>query len=305
MSTPTVFVFGATGNIGGAVIRELLPDHQSGRLKLIASFRRPEGVSRFESQGIETRPIDLDRAEMEGLAPVIDEMRGADRVFLLTGYEVKMLAQSKAVVDAAKAVGVSHIVHMGANGRADTTAVHPGWHQFLEAYIERSGIGFTHLRPSQFMQTLPMLFGMGGGRPGIIQNFIGDARIGWIDVADIAAVACAALRDPDAHNDRMYPLATDLASMREITALLSDATGLPWQYEAREADEFLEKVVGLGADAVYMRCVRNMFVRTRNGSLPELCEVYDNVRDLTGREPTNLKSFIKRNRNAFLAPPVQ
>jgi len=27
MSTPAVFVFGATGKIGGALISELLPDH--------------------------------------------------------------------------------------------------------------------------------------------------------------------------------------------------------------------------------------------------------------------------------------
>jgi uncharacterized protein YbjT (DUF2867 family) len=45
MSIPTVFVFGATGNVGGAVIRELLPDHQAGRLKLIAGVRRPEAAS--------------------------------------------------------------------------------------------------------------------------------------------------------------------------------------------------------------------------------------------------------------------
>lgn len=303
MSTPTVFIFGATGAIGGALVNELLPDHKAGRLKLVAAVRRPKGITALESEGLETRLIDLDRAEMEGLTPVVDAMRGANRVFLLTGYDVKMLAQSKAAIDAAKVVGVSHMVHIGANARPDTTTVHPGWHQFVEAYIERSGIGFTHLHPSQFMQTLPQLYGMGGGRPGVIENYIADARIGWIDVADIAAVAGAALRDPNAHAGQTYSLATDLASMNEIAAMLSKVTGEPWRYEAREPDVFYEKVTAAGADAVYMGCVRNMFVRTRNGSLPEVCEVYDNVRSLTGREPTNLLTFIERNRNAF-GPPA-
>jgi len=223
-------------------------------------------------------------------------------VFLLTGYQVKMLAQSKAVIDTAKVVGASHMVHMGANGRPDTTTVHPGWHQLVEAYIERSGIGFTHLHPSQFMQTLPMLFGMGGSQPGVIENYIGDARIGWIDVADIAAVAAAALRDPDAHAGQTYSLATDLASMDQIAAMLSRVTGAPWQYQAREPDEFYERVTAAGADPVYMKCVRNTFERTRSGSLPELCEVYDNMRRLTGREPTSLQTYLERNRSAF-GPP--
>src|SRR5947208_101810 len=105
MSTPRVFVFGATGNIGSAVIRELLPDHNAGRLKLIAAIRRPEAALSFESQDIETRTIDLDRAETEGLATVVEAMRGATYVPLLSGHDVKMLVQSKAAVDAAKVVG--------------------------------------------------------------------------------------------------------------------------------------------------------------------------------------------------------
>jgi uncharacterized protein YbjT (DUF2867 family) len=295
---------GATGAIGSALINELLPDHMAGRMKLIATVRRPEAAAALESKGVETRLIDLDRAEMEGLAPLIDAMRGADRVFLLTGYQVKMLAQSKAAVDAAKAVGVAHMVHMGANGRPDTTAVHLGWHQLVEAYIERSGIGFTHLHPSQFMQTLPMLYRMGGSRPGLIENYIGEARIGWIDVGDIAAVAGAALREPDPHAEQTYSLATDLASMGEVAAMLSEVTGAPWRYQAEEPEAFYAKVTAAGADPVYMACVRNTFERTRDGSLPELSEVYDNVRRLTGREVTSLRTYIERHLSDFEPVPA-
>lgn len=113
VSTPTVFIFGATGAVGGALVNELLPDHKAGRLNLVAAVRRPEAVAALENQGLETRRIDLDRAELEGLTPVVDAMRGANRVFLLTSYDVKMLAQSKAAIDAAKVVGVSHMVHIG------------------------------------------------------------------------------------------------------------------------------------------------------------------------------------------------
>jgi hypothetical protein len=81
--------------------------------------------------------------------------------------------------------------------------------------------------------------------------------------------------------------------------MLSKVTGTAWQYRAREPDVFYERVTAAGADAAYMRCVRNAFARTRAGTLPELCEVYDNVRSLTGREATGLLAFIERNRNAF------
>lgn len=299
MSAPVVFVFGATGNIGGALVNELLPDHQAGRLKLVAAVRRPEAAAEFQSRGIETRLIDLDTAETAGIAPVVEALRGVDRLFLLTGYDVKMLAQSKAAIDAAKAAGVSHIVHIGAHASPDTTIVHLGWHQLVEAYIERSGMAYTHLHPGSFMQNLPMLFGLSGGRPGTIEHFIGDARVGWIDAGDIAAAAAAVLRDPGAHAGQTYPLATELASMDDVAALLSKVTGAPWQYQAREPAAFYEKMTGNGADAFYMSCVRNVFERTRNGSLPEMYETYDNFRSLTGREPASLQSFLERNRSAF------
>jgi NAD(P)H dehydrogenase (quinone) len=277
MSTPTVFILGATGNIGRVLVDELLPDQSAGRLRLIAATRRPEAAADLESRGVETRLINLDDAEMEGVSPLVEAMRGADRVFLLTTYEIKMLAQSKPVIDAANAVGATHIVHIGAVARPDTTDAHLAWHQLVEAYIERSGIGFTHVHPSQFMQTLPMLYAMGGSRPGVIENFIGDTRIGWVDALDIAAVA----------------------------AMLTDVTGTPWRYQSLEPDEFYEKATAGGADPVYMKAVRNAFERTRDGTLPELSEVHHNVRSVTGRDPTRLRTFVERHRTIFEGAPAQ
>jgi uncharacterized protein YbjT (DUF2867 family) len=154
MSSPVVLILGATGTIGGALVEELLPDHVAGRLKLIAAVRRPESARRFEERGIEARQLDLDAPETDGLEPLVRAMRGIDRLFLLTGYDVKMLAQSKAAVDSARAAEVSHLVHLGVHARDDTTIVHFAWHQLVEAYIEKSGLGYTHLHPSTFMQNL-------------------------------------------------------------------------------------------------------------------------------------------------------
>jgi uncharacterized protein YbjT (DUF2867 family) len=60
MSTPAVFIFGATGTIGRALVNELLPDHKAGRLKLVAAVRRPDAAAALESHGLETQLIDLD-----------------------------------------------------------------------------------------------------------------------------------------------------------------------------------------------------------------------------------------------------
>jgi hypothetical protein len=51
--------------------------------------------------------------------------------------------------------------------------------------------------------------------------------------------------------------------------------------------------------------VRNVFERTRNGSLPEMHEVCENVQALKGRKQTSLQTLIERNRSAFGNTPTQ
>ncbi|AUX39697.1 NmrA family protein [Sorangium cellulosum] len=299
MAIPTILVFGATGKIGGALLDALLPDHAAGRVKLVAAVRRPDAAPAFEARGIEARLIDLDLAETRGLEPLVGALRGVDRVFLLTGYDVKMIAQSKAAIDAARAAGASQIVHLGVHASPDTTIVHFAWHQVVEAYLDRSGVDATHLRPTSFMQNLPLLLQVGGGEPGVLRHYIGDAQTSWIDTGDIARVAAVVLREPKAHAGRAYGLGTEAASMPEIAALIAAVTGLPWRYEAREPAEFLRAMTALGADPVYMACVRNVFERTRNGSLKDAADTFDTVQRVTGRAPITLREYVEKNRAVF------
>lgn len=298
MKTPTIFAFGASGNFGRALVEELLPDHRTGRLKLVASARKLDSVAALERLGVLARQIDLNSAELDGLSAIVEALRGVDRVFLLTGYDHRMLAQSKAVIDAAKAAGVSHIVHLGANGSDDTTSAYSGWHRLVEAYIEKSGIGFTHLRPCQTFQTLPMMNAI-SGMPGVIENYAGDVRVAWVDARDVAAVAAAVLRDPALHVGRAYPLATMQASLPEVVDLLAEVSGRPWRSAAEQPAVFSAKVASGGADPIYMGSVAVSFEKQRRGLLPILSQTYDNIEQLTGRPPRTLRSFLEQHLDLF------
>jgi NAD(P)H dehydrogenase (quinone) len=169
----------------------------------------------------------------------------------------------------------------------------------VEAYIEKSGLAYTHLHPNWFMQNLLAWGGSNNAKPGVVTQFIADARPSWIDTDDIAAAAAVVLREPRAHAGRTYPFATEAASFREIAALLTEVTGLPWRDDPQEPELFFRTVTAAGADPVYMACVRNVFERTRKGSLPESSDIFDTVERLTGRAPTSLRSFIEKHRSAF------
>jgi uncharacterized protein YbjT (DUF2867 family) len=295
MSPTKVLLIGATGTIGAALVDALVPDHRAGRLRIVATTRRPEAATWLEQRDVEVRRLDLDQAETAGLEAVRSAFEGVDRVFLLTGYDVRMLARSKAAVDAATAEGASHLVHVGVSATQDTTIVHFAWHQLIEAYIERSGLAYTHLRPASFMQNLRFSV----EPPGVLRHFVGAARPNWVDIVDIAEVAATVLRDPGPHAGRAYDLTAEAASLSEIAELLGEVTERPWRYEAEEPQLFYEKMIAAGADPVYMACVRNVFERTRNGSLVEPDGVFGNIEAVTGRPATSVHRFLERNRKSF------
>ncbi|MEU4447099.1 NmrA family NAD(P)-binding protein [Actinosynnema sp. NPDC050801] len=298
MSPPAVLVFGSTGRTGGAVVNRLLDAHRGGELRLIAAVRRAEAAAAFEARGIEVRQVDLDSAARHGLAPVVAALRDVRRVFLVSGYDVRMLSQTKAVVDAARLVGVEHVVHLGVHAEPDTTVVHFGWHQVVEAYLERSGLGHTNLHPTAFMQNLLMPV-MSDAKSAVLTHYVGDAATSWVDTEDIAAVAAAVLRSPAGHHGQSYGLGTETATIGGIAALLTDVTGRAWAYEPREPAEFFAAMTAAGADPLYMDCVRTVFERTGEGSLPEAAATFDTVQRITGRPGTSLRDFVERHRRHF------
>jgi uncharacterized protein YbjT (DUF2867 family) len=85
---PTILVLGVSGKIGGFVLQHL--DKYPQALNLRITARRPEQVSALQQRGRDAVLLDLDDPPTFAAA-----LHGVDRVFLLTGYTVAMLAQSK------------------------------------------------------------------------------------------------------------------------------------------------------------------------------------------------------------------
>jgi len=297
---PTALVIGATGAIGGALVRELLADPGPEGLAVRAVARRPDAAEALRRLGAEVVPLDLggiERLPLDRNRPLADALAGVDRLFLLTGYTVDMLVQSKAVIDAAVRAGVRHVVHLGAWAAADTTIVHLGWHQLIERYVEGAGLGFTHLRPNTFMQNI-LNFSLAEG--GAIRQFIGDAKVGWIDTDDIAGVAAAVLRSPAGHRGRSIPLAVESLSIGEVAAVLTEVIGKPFRYEPRSPDEFLAGALAGGMEPTYAHCVHNVFVRTAAGLLADSADISDPIEAITGKKPIKWRDHAARHRDEFL-----
>src|SRR5260221_4290930 len=144
-SSRSLLVLGVTGQVGTLVAQHL----KRSAVHFSAGTRRKANLEELAVQFGASRFIDLDDPRTFD-----DALKGITGIFLITGYTVDMLVQSKSLIDAAQRNGVSHIVHLGAFTRDhDAYATVFGWHQMIETYLRDSGVAWTNLHPNMVMQS--------------------------------------------------------------------------------------------------------------------------------------------------------
>jgi len=284
-----VLIIGATGQVGSKIITTLLANKAN--VNIVAAIRSVNQKESFESRQIDTAFIDLDDP-----ATHLKALEGIDTLFLLTGYTVNMLKQSKTILDNAKKAGVRNVVHLGACGRDDTAVGHWAWHQMVERYIEWHGFTFTHLRPEAFMQNILSYGGKSTAEQGILNAYLADARQSWVDVDDIALVAAKVLESPAKHAGQTYRLGYDAKNYAEIAQLMTDIVGKPYQYVPLPPEDFLADMIAAGAEMSYMTCVYEHWKLYANGLIPGADDVFDNFYAITGKQPTKWPEFIAKHK---------
>lgn len=291
---PIVFIVGATGQTGKMIIEEF--DKHPGTVQLRLGVRNRDEVARLRAAGRDAVHFDLDDPRSFGVA-----LANVDRLYLLTGYTVAMVHQSKTLVDAARKAGVKHIVNQGVFAEWDCTDPHFVWFALVEKYIEASGITWTHLHPNIFMEYL-----LNSGPPigGTFSVFWGDVRAGWIASRDLAEVAATVLRQgPEKHGNRDYWMSTETHSGSEIAAILSEELGRKVVCDLKSPEEFeaLFLAGALQVESWYAKGAVDFCVQVADGRMGYIGTVKDDVPYLLGRPATSLRQWIRENRVKLLA----
>lgn len=292
MSTHNVLVIGATGKVGGEVIRELSSQDS---IKVFAGMRSLSKASELESKGVTPIHLDLDDA-----STILGAVQDIDSLLLITGYTVDMMKQSKRVIDAAKVAGVKHIVHIGASGNDTSEVSHWGWHKMIEAYIEQQGFDFTHIQPEAFMQNITSF---GWLNTNGLVNLLKEAVWSWVDAKDVGAIAAAALANPDQLKNQVWRLGYDKGSIQDVANALNKALHLNLTPQPLDPNDFYAGAVSAGADAAYMSCIRDQFLLNGEGKIPNSDATFDKeaFKQATGRYPTTWIDFIQREKESLLS----
>src|SRR5262252_3185944 len=183
-----ILVTGAAGLNGSAIVREF---SRNGVAVRALVRDRSRAVALAELPYVELVEGDMARAE------TLDRiLEGIDRALMRSSSNPQMLETQRRFVDACKAAGVAHVVKFsGKESSIGFDANHflfTQMHEEIERYLEQSGLIWTHLRPSQFMQVYlreaPTIAGK-----GLLELPLDDVRLSPVDIEDIAKIAFALL----------------------------------------------------------------------------------------------------------------
>ena len=288
---PNILILGATGKVGSQVVQQLV---DVDNCNVIAATRSPDKKQNFNDKGIDSVILDLDDPQT-----LTSALKDVDRALLLTGYTADMLRQSKRFLDAAKQTGVKHIVHLGTSSAPTNEVSHWDWHIFIEAYIEKLGFSYTHLRSECFMQIV-----LDWVDDGVINNYFGDARVSWVDDRDLATVIAKTLCQPKKYNGQTIPLGYDAKTIGEIAQIVSEVVGKPFKTKAHSPEEFLKTGVKLEADSiyqdVYIDSVYEQLQLNIADNIPQADATFDNFEAITGRKSNTWKDFILEHKEEFI-----
>jgi len=215
-----ILVSGATGGIGGEVCRLL----KEAGTPFRALCRKQEQVERLSQQGIDAVRGDFDRP-----ATLAAAMRGIETMFLITPPTPQQVTQETAAIDAANEAGVSRIVKISASDSNVRSPV--PWakaHALIDHHLRASGIGWTILKPTAFMQNF--LWFKDPIARGFLPQVAGRGSVSWVDTRDVARVAAAVLTQ-DGHDGATYFLTgPETLDMKEAAARLSKVAGHKVRY---------------------------------------------------------------------------
>lgn len=275
-----IAVTGATGTIGSELLRIL--SERGARVRALT--RRPEG--REGPEGVVWARADL--AGREGLLAAFE---GAERLFLLTGNDERMVRFQKNALAAAPTAGVRHVVKLSALGATDHSKSVIGlWHYNVERELRESGLAWTILRPHHFTQNLlgPMVFDREAGR---VYSASGEGRIPFLDTRDIAEAAAVVLTE-DGHEGEVYTLTgPEARSYREATEVLSRVLDRPLEYVPQSVDEAWARRRAAGQPPWLAAAQLAIALYQRAGG--PTARTTDTVERLTGRPARTLEAFAE------------
>ena len=276
-----ILVTAANGNQCRLLVPKLLAAEQPVR----ACVRSQASAEHLRALGVREVVV----GDITEPAVLGEAIRGVEKVYHVgpTAHP-RERAMGLAVVDAARAEGVKHLVFSSVLHAITTDLVQHEIKRDIEEHVLSSGLEFTILQPANYMLPLKL-------RPVFEKSVFElswslERRQSLVDLGDVTDVACMALINSERHAGATYDLGD----------IISRVLGRPIKVREIDADTYLKAWVG---DADPRQLTHQISVLRAITSRYSSHDFVGNPNVLTwllGRPPTTFEAYVRNQQDEFL-----
>ena len=281
-----ILITGASGSVGKAVLLEAIRRES----KVRAMYRSKEEAAKAPSG---CQAVLADYADKHSLGKALD---GVNFVYVVCSPIPQLVELESNMLVACKQAGVKHVVLNSALGAGDYPKSFPSWHRQVEDKLKSSGMSCTILRPNGFLQNIVTYNAASIRTQGAFYAAMGDAKVSYLDVGDIAVVAVKALRGGP-HSGKTYELnGPEAISNEELAKRISKISGCTVNYVDIPESAQREAMLGMGMPEWQVTALLELQQYYKQGGGAKTDGV---LRSLIERAPVTLDQYLKANAKEF------
>ena len=283
MTRPTLFVTGASGQLGRRVVDFLLEDGANA----VAGTRNPDDVAPTFKKNLPMR-----RADFDDPSSLETAFEGVNRLLIISTDAIgRRSEQHRNAIDAAKKAGVKHIVYTSLVNPENSPAVFAPEHVVTEKMLNDSGIAHTILRNNIYtdmlITKLPHVV-----ESGFLAGLAGNGGVGYVTRDDAARAAAAALSATTTASATYDITGPAVITQTDLAGIVASISGRPVNYVAITPEE-LRKVIS----PAYAELVVSLEFTIAQG---KLAVASGDFLKLTGRAPETAAAFLEAHRASFV-----
>ncbi len=281
-----ILITGASGSVGKAVLQEA---SRKGS-KFRAMFRSKQEAAKAPA-GCET--VLADYSDKQSLRNALE---GVTSIYVVCSPIPQLVELEGNVLGVCKESGVEHVVLNSALGAGDFPKSFPSWHRKVEDKLKATGMSYTILRPNGFLQNIVAFNAPSIRAQGAFYAAMGDAKVSYLDIGDIAVVAVKALQG-GAHSGKTYELnGPEAISNHELAKRISRITGRAVNYVDIPETAQREAMLALGMPEWQVTALLELQQYYRQGGGAKTDGL---LQSLIERPPVSLDQYLMVNAAEF------
>jgi len=282
-----ILLTGITGNNGGATATALLDKG----VKFRALVRDLDKAAAWAAKGVELVQGDLNFPESVRAA-----MDGINQTVLILPNSEEQERLELSFIETAKQAGVDWMLKVSSpEAVRGTTSPIPLAHIAAEDAIMASGMHWTFVRPSFFMQNLNGSIA-GAKTSGKLSLPMGQGEAGLTDCADAGEFIAHILTDanPAQHYSQCYDISgpDEIMTFADIAQVISEVLGREIEYDDCDPDAFKEVLRPFQRNDWHTEAVAILFAEIKDGTTPGVkTSIYQ---DMMGKPGTSFREYLQK-----------